>query len=111
MCQNSEAAYKTVKQREAMKNPATGCPRQNVCINTVSEGGTGNVVKVSQNSNCGGAMQKIADQIKLHPILAVAIIVLVVSLIILVASPEKVPEPALPKGVNSLGTLPASQTA
>ena len=108
LCQNSTSAYKTVDQREIAENPAKLCPQQNVCISSISAGGTGNIINSNQSSSCGGTVQKIMNQVKLHPVIAVVILVLIVMLAVLVASPSKKGKdlpPGMLDGIPDLGPV------
>lgn len=110
-CQNSPAAYRTASQQAVAADPVSKCPQQNVCISTTSVGGSGNVVQANQSSSCGGTVQKIMQNIKLHPAIAVLIIALVIVLAVLIASPspkmKTLPPGGLGDDAGGIDGLPA----
>ncbi len=105
-CQGSSWAYKTTQQRATAANPAKLCPHEIVCQNIIAVGGKNNVTSAYQNSNCGGTIQKITSQIKLHPAIFVILLILVVFLAMSIASPGKKDKKGPPPDFDD-GALPA----
>lgn len=105
-CQGAQYAYKTTQQRSILHNPAKLCPQEIVCQNIIDVGGKNNVTQAYQNSNCGGTVNKIYSQIRLHPAISLVLLVLIILLAITIAAPSSKKKSLPPLGVGGLAGLP-----
>ena len=92
-CANSDGqmgAYKTTNMQEVVTSASKNCPQTVNCTQVFQMGGSGNIASgVAQSMNCGGVVNNMITNIQAHPLLAIVVLVLILSVVMLVSDSEE----------------------
>jgi len=89
-CNGSENAFKPSTTQAKISNLNKNCPQENVvnCTQVFEMGGSDNVAsRVTQIQNCG-VVNNFVTNIQTHPVLAIVVLILLLSVIMLVSGPR-----------------------
>lgn len=82
-CANSTYSYKPTTQVTTVNDQK--CPSSISCFQINEIGGSHNVVSdISQQQNCGGVIQTFVTDLMAHPLIAVVVFILLLSLVLLI---------------------------